>query len=69
MDFSISLYLMDNRLYMQKPQNSVSWTTFSDVFEVPFWTVLTVVMIILVLSFSFVGKFVNSLEKVSKDTR
>ena len=42
---------------------------FSDVFEVPFWTVLTVVMIILVLSFSFVGKFVNSLEKVSKATR
>ena len=69
MDFSVSLYPMDNRLYMQRPQSSVSWTTFTDVFEVPFWIVLSGVMVVLVFSFYFVGKLVKDLEKVPRAIR
>ena len=49
-DFSNSLFEMDNRFFMQIPGKSVSWTTFSDVFEIYFWVVLFFAAVILTLA-------------------
>jgi hypothetical protein len=42
---------MDNRFFMKIPGRSVSWTTFTDVFEKYFWLVLAGMVIILSLAF------------------
>ena len=63
-DLSVSLYLMDNRLYMKRPRNTVSLTTFTDVFEIPFWIVLVVVLIGLFAAFCCFGRFVRNFEKI-----
>ena len=61
---SVSLYLMDNRLYMKRPRNNVSLTTFTNVFEIPFWIVLVVVLIGLFAAFCCFGRFVRNFEKI-----
>ncbi len=50
-DFSVSLFKMDNRFFMKIPGRSVSWTTFTDVFEKHFWLVIVGMIIILSLAF------------------
>ena len=55
---------MDNRLYMKKPKNLVSLTTFTDVFEIPFWIVLVLILVGLFVAFGCVGKFVRNFEKI-----
>jgi hypothetical protein len=59
---------MDNRLFMQKPRNSISLTTFTDVFETTFWIVLSIVLVGLLISFNFVGRFVDqNVEQIRLD--
>ena len=41
MDFSSApLYLQTVKLYLKVPERSISWTTFTDVFDFAFWSLL-----------------------------
>jgi hypothetical protein len=58
-DFSASLFIMDNRLFMQIPGKSVSWTTFTDVFEKFFWLVIAIMVLVLSISLYLESRWTN----------
>ena len=42
LDFSIPIFSSKYHLFMTKPKESISWTTYSNVFSVQFWMVITI---------------------------
>jgi hypothetical protein len=52
-----TIYSSDLRLFMRKPKESFSWTTFSDVFNTELWVVLIIVYLVITISLYFEFKF------------
>ena len=66
MDFSTSLFAMDNRLFMQIPDKALSWTTFIDVYEKFFWVVVVVLAVVLTVAIYLIhDNFMASLTLVA----
>ena len=42
-DFTVPLYKDVYKFFMLKPNQSVSWTTFSDIFKPEFWIAIAVI--------------------------
>jgi hypothetical protein len=61
-DFSTPLYSDKYHLFMVKPKESVSWTTFTDVFDKTFWvaSLLTFIGLTFVLYISFIVSKVSN---------
>lgn len=55
---------MDNRLYLKIPDKTVSWTTFSDVYDYKFWIVLLITLIVLVFAFYTGSRLANEMDTV-----
>ena len=47
-DFSTAIYQSVDRLYMQRPTQSVKWTTFVEVFHLDYWLALLAVTIFII---------------------
>ena len=59
---------MDNKFFMKLPGRSVSWFTFSDVFEKHFWLVLVFMIFVLSLAFYLGSSLAQNEEKIDIGT-
>ena len=59
-DFTTGLYRSSNYLYMKNPRRSVSWTTFTDVFDNFFMVLLAIEFFALAIVFFVIFYFVNN---------
>lgn len=51
MDFALGIFRQTTSLFMQKPRQSLSWTTYVDVFDRHLWLVLLSTIILAFLIF------------------
>ena len=58
-EFTVGLIFSSCRLYMQKPGRSVSYTTFTDVFDPTFWGIFAATILGLCMIFYFIMYFVK----------
>ena len=56
-EFTTSLFSDEYRLYMTKPRNSISWTTYTNVFNSQYWIAVAATMFLLTPILNIVFKY------------